>query len=54
MKRAFKVKQKAFFVMFKGLSVIKNCSNCHVKVGYPSHLKFMDTQHHSHYSYAKR
>ena len=24
-KRAFKVKQKAFFIIFKGLSVVKNC-----------------------------
>ena len=24
-KRAFKVKEKAFFIIFKGLSVIKNC-----------------------------
>ena len=24
-KRAFKVKRKAFFIIFKGLSVIKNC-----------------------------
>ena len=25
MKRAFKVKQKAFFIIFKGLSFTKNC-----------------------------
>ena len=25
MKRAFKVKQKSFFIIFKGLSVAKNC-----------------------------
>ena len=25
MKRAFEVKQKAFFIIFKGLSVAKNC-----------------------------
>ena len=25
MKRAFKVKWKAFFIIFKGLSVAKNC-----------------------------
>ena len=25
MKRAFEVKQKAFFIIFKGLSVVKNC-----------------------------
>ena len=25
MERAFKVKSKAFFIIFKGVSVIKNC-----------------------------
>ena len=25
MKRAFEVKEKAFFIIFKGLSVAKNC-----------------------------
>ena len=25
MKRAFAVKQKAFFIIFKGLSIAKNC-----------------------------
>ena len=25
MKKAFEVKQKAFFIIFKGLSVAKNC-----------------------------
>ena len=35
MKRAFEVKQKAFFIIFKGFSVVKNClgpGNVHIKL----------------------